>query len=154
MAHALSEGLNVIACIGELLSEREAGRTTEVVSRQLKAIAGTVCHSLLYVFALWSSIIGQNWTKCHDKQSIICQTQIELKNNCLVIHRYCTRKYLYSHHGWHLCILERRGDSWSEIPKTWVIYQAWTSRGGMEFTCRFPNWAQTEIKGVQIGIKP
>ena len=42
----------MIACIGELLSEREAGKTTEVVSRQLKAIAGTVCHSVIYVFVL------------------------------------------------------------------------------------------------------
>jgi len=42
----------VIACIGELLSEREAGKTKEVVSRQLKAIAGTVCHSVLYGFVL------------------------------------------------------------------------------------------------------
>ena len=30
----------MIACIGELLLEREAGKTMEVVSRQLKAIAG------------------------------------------------------------------------------------------------------------------
>lgn len=52
VAHALSEGLKVIACIGELLSEREAGKTTEVVSRQLKAIAGTVCLSVLYVSVL------------------------------------------------------------------------------------------------------
>ncbi|XP_022809331.1 triosephosphate isomerase-like [Stylophora pistillata] len=43
VAHALSEGLSVIACIGELLSERESGKTTEVVSRQLKAIADNVC---------------------------------------------------------------------------------------------------------------
>ncbi|KAJ7379710.1 triosephosphate isomerase [Desmophyllum pertusum] len=42
VAHALSEGLKVIACIGELLSEREAGKTTEVVSRQLNAIAAKV----------------------------------------------------------------------------------------------------------------
>ena len=36
----MSEKLGVIACIGELLSEREAGKTTEVVSRQIKAISG------------------------------------------------------------------------------------------------------------------
>ena len=40
MKHALSAGINVIACIGELLSEREAGKTQEVVFRQMKAIAG------------------------------------------------------------------------------------------------------------------
>ncbi|XP_048250440.1 triosephosphate isomerase [Haliotis rufescens] len=39
---ALSEGLNVIACIGEKLEEREAGKTNEVVFRQTKAIADNV----------------------------------------------------------------------------------------------------------------
>ncbi|GIY32350.1 triosephosphate isomerase [Caerostris extrusa] len=41
-AHALSEGLKVIACVGELLEEREAGKTQEVVFRQTKAIADKV----------------------------------------------------------------------------------------------------------------
>ena len=36
---ALQSGLNVIPCIGELLEEREAGKTTEVCFKQLKAIA-------------------------------------------------------------------------------------------------------------------
>lgn len=39
VAHALDEGLRVIACIGETLDEREAGKTEEVVFRQTKAIA-------------------------------------------------------------------------------------------------------------------
>lgn len=39
VAHAVENGLNVIACIGEKLDEREAGKTTEVVFRQTKAIA-------------------------------------------------------------------------------------------------------------------
>lgn len=33
---ALADGLNVILCVGELLEEREAGRTDEVVTRQVK----------------------------------------------------------------------------------------------------------------------
>ena len=33
---ALSDGLEPILCVGELLGEREAGQTTEVVSRQVK----------------------------------------------------------------------------------------------------------------------
>ncbi|GKV20991.1 hypothetical protein SLEP1_g31026 [Rubroshorea leprosula] len=41
-AYALSEGLGVIACIGELLQEREAGKTFEVCYRQLKAFADAV----------------------------------------------------------------------------------------------------------------
>jgi len=42
VGHALDEGLSVIACIGELLEEREAGKTTDVVFRQTKAIAAKV----------------------------------------------------------------------------------------------------------------
>ena len=33
---ALADGLEVIFCVGELLEERQAGRTLEVVSRQVK----------------------------------------------------------------------------------------------------------------------
>lgn len=41
-AYALSQGVGVIACIGELLEEREAGQTMAVNTRQLKAIADKV----------------------------------------------------------------------------------------------------------------
>ncbi|GKV24052.1 hypothetical protein SLEP1_g33714 [Rubroshorea leprosula] len=41
-AYALIEGLGVIACIGELLQEREAGKTFEVCYQQLKAFADAV----------------------------------------------------------------------------------------------------------------
>ncbi|KAL2636334.1 hypothetical protein R1flu_007813 [Riccia fluitans] len=41
-AYALENGLKVIACIGELLEEREAGKTTEVCFTQLKAFADAV----------------------------------------------------------------------------------------------------------------
>lgn len=41
VAHALSQGMSVIACIGEQLSEREAGNTNQVVFNQTKAIAGS-----------------------------------------------------------------------------------------------------------------
>ena len=37
---ALDAGLTPILCLGESLEEREAGRTTEVVERQLNAVAG------------------------------------------------------------------------------------------------------------------
>lgn len=40
VAHALENGLGVIACIGEKLDEREAGITEKVVFAQTKAIAG------------------------------------------------------------------------------------------------------------------
>lgn len=38
-AYALGQGLGVIACIGELLEEREAGKTFDVCYNQLKAFA-------------------------------------------------------------------------------------------------------------------
>jgi len=45
VAYALSQGLKVIACIGETLEQREAGTTAAVVAEQTKAIAGTVFSS-------------------------------------------------------------------------------------------------------------
>lgn len=42
VGHALDQGLKVIACIGELLSERESGKTNEVVFRQMNAIKAHV----------------------------------------------------------------------------------------------------------------
>ncbi|XP_069836000.1 triosephosphate isomerase [Dendropsophus ebraccatus] len=42
VAHALSENLGVIACIGEKLDQREAGITEKVVFEQTKAIANNV----------------------------------------------------------------------------------------------------------------
>ena len=41
VAYALSQGLKVIACIGETLEQRESGSTMAVVASQTKAIAGT-----------------------------------------------------------------------------------------------------------------
>jgi len=46
---ALAGGLSVILCIGESLEEREAGTTIDVVTRQLKAVAGEVSD--------WSNIV-------------------------------------------------------------------------------------------------
>ncbi|GAY35902.1 hypothetical protein CUMW_283380, partial [Citrus unshiu] len=58
-AYALSEGLGVIACIGEQLQEREAGKTFDVCFQQLKAYAGDFklsirlyCENKMTVFKL------------------------------------------------------------------------------------------------------
>lgn len=40
MAYALEQGLKVIPCVGETLEQREAGKTMDVITDQLKAIAG------------------------------------------------------------------------------------------------------------------
>ncbi|KAK3029728.1 hypothetical protein RJ639_039137 [Escallonia herrerae] len=42
VAYALSQGLKVIACVGETLEQRESGSTMEVVAAQTKAIADKV----------------------------------------------------------------------------------------------------------------
>nr|ABI63547.1 triosephosphate isomerase [Blattella germanica] len=42
VVHALESGLNVVACIGEKLEEREGGKTEEVVFQQTKAIADKI----------------------------------------------------------------------------------------------------------------
>jgi len=49
VAHALKVGVKVIACIGEKLSEREAGDTFNVVTRQLKALVSKIND--------WSSVV-------------------------------------------------------------------------------------------------
>lgn len=43
-AHAASAGLHVIACVGETKEEREAGKGSHVVSKQLAALAMEVTH--------------------------------------------------------------------------------------------------------------
>lgn len=42
VAYALSQGLKVIACVGETLEQRESGSTMEVVAAQTKAIADKI----------------------------------------------------------------------------------------------------------------
>ncbi|XP_020114053.1 triosephosphate isomerase, cytosolic-like [Ananas comosus] len=42
VAYALSQGLKVIACVGETLEQREAGKTMDVVAAQTKAIADKI----------------------------------------------------------------------------------------------------------------
>lgn len=44
VAHALESGLKVIACVGETLEEREAGRTEEVVFRQTQALLPAIAN--------------------------------------------------------------------------------------------------------------
>ncbi|KAK6805918.1 hypothetical protein RDI58_003703 [Solanum bulbocastanum] len=50
-AYALSQGVGVIACIGELLQEREAGKTFDVCFQQLKAFAGR------YAIPSWDNVV-------------------------------------------------------------------------------------------------
>eukprot|EP00182_Erythrolobus_australicus_P004604 CAMPEP_0185831756 /NCGR_PEP_ID=MMETSP1353-20130828/1689_1 /TAXON_ID=1077150 /ORGANISM="Erythrolobus australicus, Strain CCMP3124" /LENGTH=253 /DNA_ID=CAMNT_0028529863 /DNA_START=83 /DNA_END=844 /DNA_ORIENTATION=+ len=47
--YALDKGLKVMFCVGELLEEREAGKTDEVNERQLKALAAEISD--------WSNVV-------------------------------------------------------------------------------------------------
>jgi triosephosphate isomerase (TIM) len=64
---ALGEGLHPIVCVGETLQEREAGRTWEVVSRQVRAgLAGLEAAALQKITIayepVWAIGTGRNAT--------------------------------------------------------------------------------------------
>jgi len=94
VAFALQSGLSVIPCIGELLEEREAGKTTDVCFRQLKAIADNVSDWSRVVLAyepVWAIGTGKtatpeqaqevhlairNWLKEHVNHEVAESTRI------------------------------------------------------------------------------
>lgn len=69
--HALESGLFVLPCIGEKLEEREAGKTEEVVFRQLKAIAGNISDWSKVVIAyepVWAIGTGKTATPAQAQE--------------------------------------------------------------------------------------
>ena len=53
---ALAHGLTPIVCVGETLAEREAGRTDEVVKRQLSAVIHTLGHCISQVVVAYEPV--------------------------------------------------------------------------------------------------
>jgi len=83
VGHALDEGLNVIACIGELLEERESGKTTDVVFRQTQAIAAKVKDWSRVVLAyepVWAIGTGKTASPA-QAQEVHAQLRQWLKDN-------------------------------------------------------------------------
>ena len=72
-AYALNKGLGVIACIGETKAEREAGKTIEVVERQVAAYASQIKDWSKVVIAyepVWA--IGTGLTATPDQAQVRC----------------------------------------------------------------------------------
>jgi len=83
VAYALESGLGVIACIGEKLEEREAGKTEEVVFSQTKIIAGKITNWDKVVLAyepVWAIGTGKTATP-QQAQDVHAQLRKWLKEN-------------------------------------------------------------------------
>jgi triosephosphate isomerase len=70
---ALAEGLHPIVCVGETLQEREAGRTWEVVSRQVRGALGGLDGATLQRITLayepvWAIGTGRNATSAQAQE--------------------------------------------------------------------------------------
>ncbi|KAA3465645.1 triosephosphate isomerase, chloroplastic-like isoform X1 [Gossypium australe] len=93
-AYALNEGLGVIACIGELLEEREAGKTFDVCFQQLKAFADVVpsWHNIVIAYEpVWAigtgkvatpqqaqevHLAARDWLKKNVSEEVASKTRI------------------------------------------------------------------------------
>uniref|UniRef100_A0A0V0G480 Triosephosphate isomerase n=1 Tax=Triatoma dimidiata TaxID=72491 RepID=A0A0V0G480_TRIDM len=83
VCHALTEGLSVIACVGEKIEERECGLTEEVIYRQTKAIADYVtdwCKVVIAYEPVWAIGTGKTATP-QQAQEVHCQIRQWLKKN-------------------------------------------------------------------------
>ena len=67
VGYALSSGLQVIACIGEQLEEREAGHTNTVIATQLKAIASETSEYTQATQFCLLSVIASERTDLHRR---------------------------------------------------------------------------------------
>uniref|UniRef100_A0A8C5PHG7 Triosephosphate isomerase n=1 Tax=Leptobrachium leishanense TaxID=445787 RepID=A0A8C5PHG7_9ANUR len=84
VAHALEEGIGVIACIGEKLDEREAGITEKVVFEQTKAIANNVkdwskvvlAYEPVWAIGTGKTAIPQQAQEVHEKLRAWLKTNV------------------------------------------------------------------------------
>lgn len=81
--HCQTTSIGVIACVGELLEEREAGKTLDVVSRQMEAIAANVSDWSKVVIAyepVWAIGTGKVASP-QQAQEVHEQVRFWLENN-------------------------------------------------------------------------
>ncbi|MDB5743871.1 MAG: triose-phosphate isomerase [Polaromonas sp.] len=79
---ALAEGITPIVCVGETLAERDAGRTEEVVKRQLAAVIHTNGHCISEVVVAYEPVwaIGTGKTASpEDAQAVHAVLRAQLK---------------------------------------------------------------------------
>ena len=80
--HALSAGITPIVCVGETLAEREAGKTEEVVKRQLAAVIHTNGHCISEIAVAYEPVwaIGTGKTASPDQaQAVHAVLRAQLK---------------------------------------------------------------------------
>ncbi|KAF3321973.1 triosphosphate isomerase-like protein [Carex littledalei] len=85
VGYALSQGLKVIACVGETLEQREAGSTMDVVAAQTKAIAEKITYWTNVVLAyepVWAIGTGKvhiglrKWLSANVNAEVASSTRI------------------------------------------------------------------------------
>ena len=79
---ALAEGITPIVCVGETLAEREAGRTEEVVKRQLAAVVHTNGHCISEIVVAYEPVwaIGTGKTaSAEEAQAVHAVLRAQLK---------------------------------------------------------------------------
>ncbi|KAI8002501.1 Triosephosphate isomerase, cytosolic, partial [Camellia lanceoleosa] len=82
VAYALSQGLKVIACIGETLKQRESGSTMDVVTAQTKAISGTYFNVWTFIYDCWAPVVqdlGTIWECTSHKIALLCHMVVMLR---------------------------------------------------------------------------
>jgi triosephosphate isomerase len=80
--HALSVGITPIVCVGETLAEREAGKTEEVVKRQLAAVIHTNGHCISEIVVAYEPVwaIGTGKTASPEQaQAVHAVLRAQLK---------------------------------------------------------------------------
>jgi triosephosphate isomerase len=79
---ALSEGITPIVCVGETLAEREAGKTEEVVKRQLASVIHTNGHCISEIVVAYEPVwaIGTGQTASPEQaQAVHAVLRAQLK---------------------------------------------------------------------------